>query len=117
MEYLYHTTADGDEIAIVSMGDTHLLNTFQMILRKFHAAWTVSAVELDSVTQILHEAQQSQQKESAKRYITAMYQIMPHYLMELEIRGLVTDELRAQLQAAVGRSKQVSTPSYFLEEF
>lgn len=86
---LYHTTKSGDQIAIAQMGDTHLTNTVRICIRNLNEARKVLEGPQDQspVTKALYGKDFVIAKKGAEATIKGLYELLPHYLFEMEIRN------------------------------
>ena len=115
MEHLYHTTKEGDTIAIVSMEDSHLLNTIRLMLRNARAAkeYLENPAKKDSVVGVIYGVDRVNTLKKAEAIIQFSYEAIPRYLIVAIIRGIYTSELFSEIQEVFGDSG--STP--LLPEF
>jgi hypothetical protein len=115
MEHLYHTTKEGDVIAIVSMEDTHLLNTINLLLRNTRAAkqYLENPTKKNSVVGILYGLDSVSTRKKAEKIIQYSYEVLPRYLIVVITRGLYTPELLSEIRDVFGCGE----PQPLLEEF
>jgi len=115
MEHLYHTTKEGDVIAIVSMEDSHLLNTINLLLRNTKAAkqYLENPTKENSVVGILYGLDSVSTRKKAEKIIQYSYEVLPRYLIVVITRGLYTPELLSEIRDVFGCGE----PQPLLEEF
>jgi hypothetical protein len=104
---LYHTTRTGDRVAIAQMSDSHLFNTVRLIIRRLNEARIIleNPQECSTVAKVLYGNASKQMKDQARDTIKSLYEILPHYVLELELRSGVPDSIRSSLQEAIGRNQ------------
>lgn len=108
---MYHTTKFGETVTIAQMGDWHLINTIKILINEMSTARKTLEENQDPgsvVTKALYSSSDLfLENKSAQETLNSHYQSLPHYLFELEIRGIPYPNAREEIQTAVGRSKEL----------
>lgn len=106
-----HKAANGQLTYIAEMDDEHLTNTILLLLNNFKIATAaLSAGDDSNLNSVLFE-RRTLSKDKAKRLIKNMYESLPAYVMEANIRGM---DVREDLQNAFGRDRKLGDVPMFL---
>jgi hypothetical protein len=101
-----HKDRGGNVLMICEMGDSHLINTIKMILRKIKeiSIFSMNEDNIDVYEQELYEYSKIDKKKAANLTKKASIALAP-YILELCLRGL-SNEIETDLQTAFSRNKQ-----------
>ena len=102
---MFHTTATGETILIASMEDSHLLNAIGLFCRKMEHA-RAAADAPSTATEFERELYgfDSVSAKDAAAIVRQGMALLQPYVLEAALRGL---DVRADLQAAIGRTGQL----------
>jgi hypothetical protein len=97
-----HKTKDGDVMLLQNMEDSHIMNTINFKIRNLE-----KSLELVSINPIQARLNGLTQDVSfsALNYAEACSEVMPHYFMEANLRGLDTREELEKYKIILGRDK------------
>ena len=111
---LFHKTKDGVGITICMMEDSHLLNTINLHLRRMLDAQDIlrGQVSTDMLTEIIFYQEKKNLEAESRSYLQRAVAILPRYVFEACVRGLITTELVDRIRVAMGRNTMVSTQHF-----